>query len=143
MINTEEKITFTDVESIFSKEKIERIMKYSKIEQRLCHRNSLFVAQYLNCGVCEGVIFNGIPHAFNYIDNEGERLYFDFTLYRNHLENRLYSKSAETATVLRLYLHSDLGELREKHFQKNEYHLTIEEDNRYREYLYGQTNVNV
>lgn len=132
MIDLEEEIEFTDVEAIFTKAEIKKMLKYAKVEPHQCHRNSYMVAELLNCGVCEGVIMDILPHAFNYIIRNGKRVYFDITEYKNKRKKSL-TDTVKTAVVLRIY--SNCSEIMGKYVEKGYFYLTIERDNRLRNYL--------
>ena len=132
MIDLEEEIEFTDVEAIFTKAEIKALLKYVKVRQHHCHMNSYRVAEYLNCGICEGVILGGLPHAFNYIMRSGKKVYFDITEYNNR-RKKITDDIVNTAVVLRIY--PNYLEIMRKYAEKGYYHLTIERDYRLRDYL--------
>lgn len=132
MIDVEEEIEFTDVEALFTKAEIKKILKHARVKQHQCHKNSYKVAEFLNCGICEGAIMVGLPHAFNYIIRNGKKFYFDITDY-NNIRKKIYDDPTKTAVVLRIY--PNCFEIMEKFSQTGKYHLTIERDNRFKDYL--------
>ena len=132
MIDLEEEIEFTDVETIFTKAEIKKMLKYAKVKPHQCHINSYRVAELLNCGVCEGVIMGLLPHAFNYIILNGKKVYFDITEYNNK-RKKILTNTVKEAVVLRIYPNS--SEILRKYAEKGYFHLTIERDYRLRDYL--------
>lgn len=132
MIDLEEEIEFTDVEAIFTKADIKKMLKHAKIKPHQCHINSYRVAELLNCGVCEGIIMGLLPHAFNCIIRNGKKVYFDITEYNNR-RKKITEDIVNTAVVLRIY--PNCSEIMGKYAEKGYFHLTIERDYRLRDYL--------
>lgn len=139
MIDLEEEIEFTDVEAIFTKAEIKKMLKYAKVEPHQCHSNSFWIAVYLNCGVCEGAIRGYLPHAFNCIIRKDKRIYFDMTDYNNK-RLRLIKDIEKEATVLRRY--DNVRGLMAKFKKEQMFYLTIERDGLFLNYIENKNSVN-
>ena len=104
-----ERIEFTPLSELFSQEDVRKIMRLG-IEPHQCHHNSAKVAQYLKCGYCEGVFCGGVlDHAFNVMERNGRKYYFDITNYAN-TGDAGQTSSLETV-LLRTFTWQDINNL--------------------------------
>ena len=123
-----EKIKFTPIEQLFSKEVLERIISSVKPKTHECHRNSFLLATYFmiyypTMEYNEGMLDFYTPHAFNSIIVDGVRRYFDITSYINLINYN--ARREDNGVLLRSYTP---GEILNIVKDEDEYSITVEKD---------------
>ena len=78
-----ERVGFTPLGVLFTEEQLKKILDLDLVQHQ-CHFNAAKVASLMKCEYCEGMFAGAFDHAFNSIEKDGQRFYFDATEFINN-----------------------------------------------------------
>ena len=96
-----ERVEFTPLSQLFTEEQLAKILDLDLVQHQ-CHFNAAKVASLFDCEYCEGMFAGAFDHAFNSIEKDGQRFYFDATEFINNAGDADVVPSFDTV-VFRAY----------------------------------------